>query len=321
MPPDWTQAVDQLFTSTWMKRTPTAELQSFEKTPFIDWLYKKNKVKKQAGYTRLEIPLEYGSNTTVRWLGKGGSVPIDDPELLTMAYEDWKYVAVSIVRYGTDDQKNRGKAALLRLVETKLNAAERALMEEFERVVFADGTGSKEPNGLQNLIADSPSTGTVHGINRATYDWFRNQTKSSGGAASVYLLNDLRNLFNTCTKFAKTERRDYINYTDQTTYELYEEEVEEQKRIVNQDEGDPFFDGVVFKGRPVYWAPSAPSGSWYMINPNYFYLWCDTDYFMQMTEWKPIPDQVNDRVAQILCTMNVVCSRPVAQGVLTGNAA
>lgn len=37
---------------------------------------------------------------------------------------------------------------------------------------------------------------------------------------------------------------------------------------------------------------------------------------MQMTEWKAIPEQVNDRVAQILCTLNVVSSRPIVHGVL-----
>ena len=319
----WSQTIDNLFTTTWMKRVPSAELQSFLKTPFIDWLYKKNKVKKQAGYTRIEIPLEYGSNTSTRWIGKGGTIPIKDEALVTMAFEDWKYVATGITRFGTDDQKNRGKAKLLDYMKIKLGAAERSLNENFEAVFFGDGTGADEPNGIQNLISATPTTGIVHGINRATAAnaYFRNQQKTSSGAASVHLLNDMRNFYNTCTKFAKSERGDYVFYTDQTTYELYEEEVEEQKRIVNQDKGDPFFDSISFKGRPLYWAPSAPSGNIYFLNTNYFYLWCDTDYWMQMTDWKSIPDQVNDKVAQILCTCNLICSRPVVQGVLTANAA
>ena len=40
-----------------------------------------------------------------------------------------------------------------------------------------------------------------------------------------------------------------------------------------------------------------------------------------MTDWKQIPDQAFDKVAQILCTMNMTCSRPVAQKVLITIAA
>jgi hypothetical protein len=40
-----------------------------------------------------------------------------------------------------------------------------------------------------------------------------------------------------------------------------------------------------------------------------------------MTEWKSIPGQVNDRVAQILVAGNLISPNPRNLGVLTGNAA
>jgi len=318
---EWTQTIDNLFTSTWAYRRPRAVEQAFLKTPLIAWLRQRGQVENQAGHTRIEIPLAYGSNEAVRWIGRGGTVPITDFELLTMAYEEWKYVAVPIVRFNEDDQKNRGRAQLLRLVEHKVSAAERALNEEFERVFFADGTGTREPNGLQNIVAKDPTTGTLHGINRATYSWFRNQSKASSGAASVYLLSDMRNLLNTCLKYSVTELTDYILITDQATFELYEEEVVEMRQIVNERIGDTEFEGVRFRGRTMFWSPSAPAGNIYFINTNNLKLVIDDDYFMQMTEWKSIPDQVGDRVAQILCTCNLVSDRPVVHGVLTGVSA
>ena len=260
--------------------------------------------------------LEYGSNDTLRWIGKGSTIPISDPNLLTMAYENWKYVAVSVVRYGVDDQKNRGQAQLINYVKTKLGAAERALWEEFERAFFADGGGSGECNGLQNIVADLPTSGILHGIDRATYPWFRNQYKTSTGAASIYLVSDMRTLMNTCTKYAKAEMNDMCIVTDQTSFELYEDETMEQKRIVNQKMADAGFENFQFKGRPMFWSPFAPSAKMYFINHNYLKMVKDEQYFMQMTEWKAIPEQVNDRVAQILCTLNIVSSRPVVHGVL-----
>jgi len=316
MPPSWTQTVDDMFTTTWSYRKAKAEEQAFLKTPFAFWMKQGGRVENIQGHTRIEIPLEYGSNDTLRWIGKGSTIPISDPNLLTMAYEDWRYVAVSVVRYGVDDQKNRGQAQLINYVKTKLGAAERALWEEFERAFFADGSGALEPNGLQNIVADLPTSGTVHGIDRATYTWFRNQYKSATGAASIYLVSDMRNLMNTCTKYAKAELNDLAIVTDQTSFELYEDETMEQKRIVNQKMADAGFENFQFKGRPMFWSPYAPSAKMYFINTNYLKMVKDEQYFMQMTEWKSIPEQVNDRVAQILCTLNVVSSRPIVHGVL-----
>lgn len=317
----WTQTVDNLFVTTWSYRVPKATEQAFTKTPLIFWLRERGRIQNVRGYTRIEIPLEYGTNETVRWLSKGASVPIQDNELLTMAYDEWKYVAVSIVRYREEDQKNRGRARILNLIETKLNAAERALWEEFERVMFADGSGSNEPNGLQNIVATDPTTGTLHGIDRSTYSWFRNQTKQASGAASVYLVSDMRNMMNTITKYSQAEMRDIVIVTDQTTFELYEDINFEMKQIVNQKLADAGFDTLQFKGRPIIWCPSCPSGYMYFLNTNYIKLVCDEDYWMVMTDWKEPPDQPFDRVAQILCACNLVTSRPVCLGVLYGISA
>jgi len=318
MPETWTQVVDDLFTTTWAYRKKEAIQQAFLKTPFFFWLRERGRFEPVSGHTRIEIPLEYGNNDTVRWISRGSTVPMTDVELFTMAYEDWKYVAVSILRYGVDDQKNKGKARIINYVDAKLHAAERALYEEFERVAFADGSGSNEPNGLRNLIANDPTTGVVHGLNRATYEWWRNHSKAISGPASVYLVSDLRNLMNTITRYSGIELQDLFLITTQEIFELYEEETLEYKQIVNQTLADLSFQTINFKGRPILWSPSAPAGNVYVINPAYLKLVVDEDYFMEMTEWKAIPDQVNDRVAQIVCAMNLVTTRPIAEGVLTG---
>lgn len=314
----WTQTVDTFFTTTWAKRKNKATEQAFLKTPLIFWLRKRDRIESIKGYRRIEIPVEYGSNETVRWFSKGDTVPITDSELITMAYEDWKYVSASVIRFFQDDQQNRGDAALMKLADVKLGAAERALNEEFERVFFADGTGSKEPNGFQNLIANTPTTGIVHGIDRASYSWWRNQYKASSGSSSVYLIKDMRNCLNSALKYAQTELKDIVIVTTQDIYEYYEDECLDMKVLQNTMLAEAGFDTLQFRGRPLMWAPSAPSGNMYFVNTSYLKLVSDESYWMDMTEWKPIPDQPNDRVAQIVCVMNLVTGRPIAHMVLTG---
>lgn len=311
--PSWSETVDTIFTTTWSYRQESAVEQAYLKTPFIYWLKTKNKVKSISGYRQIEVPVEYGDNETVRWITKGSTVPITDSELVTMTYETWKYISVSIMRWMQDDQQNRNKAAMINLAELKLNAAERALYEELERVVFADGSGANEPNGLQNLIYTAPTTGIVHGLNRATYSWWRNQQKSATGAFSLYGISDMRTCLNDVIKYSRAEIKDIALVTDQTTYEAYEEEGYEIYQLNDNTLFDAGFDSLAFRGRPLMWCPSAPSAKIYFINTNYFNLVIDPQYWMDMTEWKPIPNQAGDRAAQIVCTLNMICTRPICQ--------
>ena len=319
--PSWTQTIDSLFTSTWSYRKGEAIEQAYLKTPFIFWLREKGHIENISGHTRIEVPLEYGSNETIRWIGKGSTVPIQDAELLTMAYEEWKYVACSVVRWFTDDQKNRGQAAAINYVQTKLNAAERSMHEDLERVMFSDGSGALEPNGLQNLISATPTTGTVHGLDRATYTWFQNQQKTSTGAAAVYLVADMRTCLNDIIKYSRSELKDICLVTTQDVFELYEDVCLEMKTIGNTMLADAGFDTINFKGKPIMWCSSAPSGNMYFINPTYLKLVCDESFYMEMTDWKQIPDQPFDKVAQIVCALNLVVKRPICQKVLTAIAA
>lgn len=321
--PSWTQTVDNIFTSTWSYRKKEATAQAFLKTPLIFWLRERGRIENISGHRRIEIPVEYGSNDTVRWITKGDTVPITDSELVTMAYEDWKYVSVSIMRWMQDEQQNRGKAAMLNLVNLKLGAAERGLYEEFERVMFADGTGSNEPNGLQNLVSATPTTGTVHGLNRATtgFEYWRNQQKTATGAASLYLVSDMRTCFNNVLKYSKAELQDLVMVTTQTVFELYEEEGYEIYQLNNNKLFDAGFDTLQFRGRPIIWCPSAPSGNMYFLNVAYLKLVCDEGYWMEMTNWKDIPNQPFDRAAQIVSACNLVTTRPIVNVVLTGIAA
>jgi len=222
------------------------------------------------------------------------------------------------MRWFEEDQKNRGRAQAIKLIETKLDTAERGLWEEQERVVFADGSGVDEPNGLANLVSTTPTTGTVHGIDRAVYTWFQNQQKTATGAAEVYLVSDMRTCLNDIIKYSKSELKDIFIVTNQTVFELYEDVCLEMKILQNTKLADASFDSIQFKGRPIMWSPSAPSGQMRFINPNYIKLVCDEEFYMEMTEWKSIPDQPFDKVAQILCTQNLITSRPICLKVLSG---
>ena len=317
---NWTQSIDNIFSSTWSYRRGPAIEQSFNKTPFAFWLREKGRVKQISGHTRLEIILDYGENTNFAWLTKGAALPTADPNFLTMAFEDWRYAGINILRFWVDDQKNKGQARLINYVESKLNMAERTIWQRLESIFFGDGTTANAPNGLQNIIPVNPAVGVLHGIDRATFPWWRNVTRAASGVFAVHGISDMRNLRNTLLRQAGTGVDDYTLVTDQVTFEAYEDELLDMKRIVNQKLVDAGFEDqhIMFKGSPFLWSAQSPAARVYFVNTNFFSLMCDEDEFMQMTEWKPIPAQPNDRMAQIVLVLNLVTSRPAVHGVLHG---
>jgi len=317
-----TEQLDDLYTSTMNNRKKEIIDQIFDAIPLYNHLKSKGGVKFDGtGGRYLEIPLSYAKNDTVTSLSKGDTISINDTAFLTTSQYEWKFVAGSVIRYFTDDSKNKSKQAHFKLIDAKVENLKRSLTDKFEEYFFSDGTGngSKDPNGLANLVDSTPATGTVGNINAATYDWWRNQQKASSGAASVYLQTDMRNLYNTCSRGQRQDEPTFI-VTDQTSYELYEDEVLEQRRIVNRTAGDPEFISVTFRGKPLFWSNQATAGYMYFLNDQFLNLTFDPDIFFQMTEWKSIPNQL-DRVAQIVSKMNLVASRRASLGVLTGISA
>ena len=320
--PSRTETLDALYTTTLNNRKAEVTDNIFLATPFYYLLKKKGGIQLNGtGGRYLEIPLAYAKNETVTSLGKGDTISLSDTQFLTVAQFEWKFVAGSIVRYYTDDAKNKSKQQHLSLANAKIDNLQRSLIDKFETFAFGDGTGngSKDPDGLGNIVAAAPTTGTVGNINRATYSWWRNKTKTATGAASVYLLSDMRNLFNNCSVGQATDMPDMI-VTDQTSYELYEDEVMEQKQIVNKDMADAMFDSVTFKGVPVVWSSQCTAGYMYFLNSKYIGLNVDPDINMEPTGWKEIPNQL-DRVQQVVWKGNLIASRCAALGVLITIAA
>jgi len=321
--PTRTEQLDDLYTSTFNNRKSEVTDQIFNATPTYLLMNKKGGITLNGtGGRYLEIPLSYAKNETVTSLDKGDTISLSDTKFLTTAQFTWKFVAGSIVRYYVDDAKNKSKQAHLQLANAKIDNLQRSLIDKFETFLFADGTGndSKDPEGFGNIIDATPDTArTVGNIAQTTYSWWKNKQKTSTGAASVYLLSDMRNLFNTCSIGQASDIPEAM-VTDQTSYELYEDEVMEQKQIVNKDLADAMFDSVTFKGKPVVWSAACTSGYMYFLNFKYIGLNVDPDINMTMTEWKTIPNQL-DRVAQIVWKGNLIASRRASLGVLTSIAA
>jgi len=317
--PTRNETLDDLYTSTWNNRKTEVTDNIFTETDTYKLLKSKGSIRLNGtGGRYLEIPLSYAKNETVTSLDKGDTISISDTKFLTVAQYEWKFVAGSVIRYYVDDAKNKSKQQHINLANAKIDNLQRSMVDKFEDFMFGDGTGngSKDPDGLENLVDTTPDTArTVGNIAQTTYTWWKNKQATSSGSAAIYLLSDMRTLFNNCAKGQASDTPNMI-VTTQAVYEYYEDEVQEQKQIVNQTTGDAMMISVVFKGVPVVWSSRCSTGKMFFLNSKYIGLEVDPDINMTMTEWKNIPNQL-DRVAQIVWKGDLIASRRASLGVLT----
>lgn len=318
--PSISEGLDNLYTTTWQNMKNKVADQVFDGSPFWFWLRDKGKLKTQEGGKWISEPLRFAKSERIKYIGRGGTVVLSDQEFLSVATYEWRYLTDSIVRFGVDDQQNRGKHEIINLMNAKLDTSKDSLADEMELSLFDDdGSRSTDAlafNSLKDIVADDPTTGTVGGIDRSTNSWWQNQFKDMAGLSfAVHGNIEMRTMFNNCGKNLKGQFPDII-VSGQTPYERYEDSVQEQKRITNQKLGDAMFENIQFKGIPMVWSPGCANTRMYFLNTGFFSFTYDPAMFFDMTEWKPIPDQVNDKAAQVITAGNLVSGRLRVHGVL-----
>jgi len=314
--PTFEEQLDNLYTTTWEHRKAKVHDNIFTATPFWFWLKEKGKFKTESGGRFIMEPVEYAMNDSMTWITKGDAVSLNDFEFLTETKWDWKYLTGSIVRFGIDDQQNRGRAQIIKLMTRKMENLDNSLIDTLETALFASGGSSNDIYGLQNLVPDdSDGTQDVGGLDTSELSWWQNQeTDATGRSFAVYGFGDMRTLLNNCSESRQMDRPDII-VTGQTPYEYYEDETMEQKQIVNKKLGDAGFTNIEFKGIPMIYSPACANSRMYFLNTNFLYFIYDPAMNFDMTEWKAIPDQVNDRAAQVILACAFIVTRKLCQGI------
>jgi len=311
------EALDNLYTTTWQNMKDTTKDQVYDATPFYFHMRDKGKIDFVQGGRFITEPLRYAKNDTVTWIGKGEAVSLNDGEFLTIAKFDWRYLVATVVRFGVDDQQNRGKNQIISLMNAKLDNARDSLIDTLETRLAA-GAGSKSTglDGLQLMVADDPTTGTMGGIDSSTYTWWRNQANNlTGKSFATNGISAMRTMLNNCRNNLNSDSPDLI-LTGQTPYEYYEDTTETRHRIIgSQKMLDAGFENLAYKGIPLVWSPSIGTRM-YFLNTNFLRLVVDPAMDFDMTNWKEIPDQPNDRAAQIVTAIQLTCSRRRCQGVI-----
>ena len=170
-----TETWDAAWTLTMRSKRKRLTDNIFDEYPLLKMLSANAEV--EAGGKEIQEDLLYGKNSAT-WFDGYDTVNTDAVDGITMGYAPWRYTATPITISMTERDEGRLSDAAKKILEAKTQQSMLTARDAVNAAFFSAQTG-KSTLGLQDLIADAPTSGTVRGINRATESWWRNGTEFS----------------------------------------------------------------------------------------------------------------------------------------------
>lgn len=266
---------NSLFTFTLESRSRQLADNMSQNNALLNRLKDKNRIKPITGGTKILEELEYGEGDMF-WYTGYDTIDYTQKQLFTAAEYQLKMCAVPVAISGEDMLKNSGREAMMDLFEKRVDNAAKTIVNQMSKAVYSDGTGSdgKEIGGLRLLVADSPQTGTVGGIDRsvAGNEFWRNKAKSTS-LTNENIIKEMNQMYLSLTRGA--DKPDLI-VADEVLYSLYEQALLPQQRFTNPKTAENGFENIKFKGADVIFEGGqgghCPENHMYFLNTNYLYL-------------------------------------------------
>lgn len=257
-----------------------------------------------------------------QWYSGYEAINISPPDVITSFEYNWKQAAGSVSASGLEiDVQNTGKEAILDLLETRIKNAEKTMRNNITIGAISNGTGSggKQIGGLKLLVADTPTSGTVGGVNRSAWTFARNQTydaSTDGGTAATAanIQTYMNRLYLRCTR--GPDKVDLI-LADQLYYALFWASLQAIQRINDPKRGVAGFSSIAFDKADVVYEDSTemPASQMYFLNTDYlFFRYAPRRNFTPLDRVQSINQ---DAIVQLMTFAgNLTCSNFSLQGTL-----
>lgn len=228
-----------------------------------------------SGGVKLLENLKYAENGTFNWYSGYETLSVEASDVLTTANFDWKQANCNVTMSGLEEVQNSGPEAMHSLIKARIQVAEATMANAISEALFYANTeqGGKAIGGLQHLVADLPTSGTVGGIDRSAQTFWRNQYYDFSGesvTASATTIQHAMNLINLRTERG-TEKVDVI-VAGETYFSYYEESLQAQQRFIDVRKGTGGFTGYKYKEAAVFYDPHCSSTRMYMLNSKYLHF-------------------------------------------------
>jgi hypothetical protein len=150
-------------------------------------LSRRGNMKTFSGGRTIVQELNYADNQTFQWYSGYQSLNIAPSQVFSAAEYPIRQAAVAVSISGLEELQNSGEEAIIDLLESRIMNAEDTFMNGLSQGVYGDGSVTNSVGGLQLLVATSPTTGVVGGIDRSVWTFWQNQTWSAATNGSTVL--------------------------------------------------------------------------------------------------------------------------------------
>jgi len=342
---------DALLSTTLMAYRPTMVDNIFKSSAFLAALRKYGGVDYQNGGERIQIPLMYEESSTVKSYQGYETLDTTPQDGITSAFYPWCEIGGTISISRKEERQNSGEAALLKLLETKTMQGEMSMKSQVNSqlirgtvntATFVPGNSTKDLFPLGYFLCKDNNTdplagGNMGNISRSSYSWWRHRTavadSSSKDTGNDFALSidaytsmkvGLKRMYNYCSRGADGSGPN-ICVMDQTTYETYENAMDQQVRYYDTDLADMGFDTIRLKGANCIWDELVPdidngtaaltAGTAFFLNTKFYKLVIDSQTDFITTPFVE-PENQTARTAKMLFMGNATLSNPRKCGVV-----
>lgn len=253
--------------------------------------------------------LEYAQNGTVASYSDTDTISTERNDVFDRAEFQWKEYAGTAILSDLESDRNAGQGRVFPLLPAKLENLRNSMRSTINADLFSDGTGnsSKQIGGLQYLVSTTPTTGTVGGINRANFSFWRNQQTAGTQTTSAFdnLRASMRSVYNSASIGVGGQHPTFA-VTDQDTFEGYEGLLLANERFTSKADGDGGFknEALKFKGAMLAYDADCPAGDMYFGNPKFLKLaYKRGSWFKMLPEQRPANQTLTVYPVRTMCNL------------------
>lgn len=315
--------LSELVTSTLRSRTGQLADNVSGNTALLFRLRERGRVKPVGGGRTIIQELEYAENATYKRYSGYETLDISPSDVISAAEFNWKQAAVAVSISGLEMLQNASEEQVIDLLEARIGNAERTMINNLSNDVYSDGTanGGKQIGGMQLLVADAPTTGTVGGINRANHAFWRNQlydfSVESVTASNTTIQAAMNQMY-----LKTTRNRDAVDLivADDTYFRFYWESLQNNQRFSNDKMAQAGFQNLKFMGADVVFDGGldgdAPATHMYFLNTNFIHFRPHRDRNMEPLDPDRFATNQDAMVKLIGFAGNATLSNGSLQGVI-----
>lgn len=269
----------EIITTTIQSRSKVLADNVSENNALLHYVKKRGNVKPFSGGNVILQELNYAENGTFTRYSGYENLNISPSDVFTAAEFAIKQAAVAVSISGLEELQNAGPEQMIDLITARVENAEQTMMNNIASDCYSDGTadGSKQIGGLQYLVADDPTTGTVGGINRATWAFWQNvmYDATTDGAATT-ASNIRAQMTELWVQLVRGTDHPNLILMDNVYFQLYMESLQAIQRITTSDDANSGFTKLKFMNADVVldggYGGAAPSSHMYFLNTKYIHF-------------------------------------------------